>query len=203
MPKTSVPRSRTRSSITAARSAGILPCSPRCPGGGRQITIATAYEPITRALLHVTLIQYDKYNQPRQIVFAHRAEFEIDRWTLQNSSVYRFETDGSVLAEPNVPTQQVEIGESPTELVKRIKNDDPDSMSRAQIADVVRSGQLTESELRKYVTTYQEKLARPFACFVFMSDCVAVRRSFRPKRRPQRQPRIRSFAGRSFSSTTS
>ena len=41
-------------------------------------------------------------------------------------------------------------------------------MSRAQIADVVRSGQLTESELRKYVTTYQEKLARPFACFVFI-----------------------------------
>ncbi len=67
-----------------------------------------------------------------------------------------------------MPTQQVEIGESPTELVKRIKNDDPDSMSRAQIADVVRSGQLTESELRKYVTTYQEKLARPFACFVFI-----------------------------------
>jgi lipopolysaccharide export system permease protein len=32
----------------------------------------------------------------------------------------------------------------------------------------VRSGQLTESELRKYVTTYQEKLARPFACFVFI-----------------------------------
>ena len=41
-------------------------------------------------------------------------------------------------------------------------------MSRSQIADVVRSGQLTESELRKYVTTYQEKLARPFACFVFI-----------------------------------
>jgi lipopolysaccharide export system permease protein len=138
------------------------------PGGGRQVTIATAYEPITRALLHVTLIQYDKYNQPRQIVFADRAEFEVNRWTLQNSSVYRFSADGSVLAEPNVPHQQVEIGESPTGLVKRIKNDDPDSMSRAQIADIVRSGQLTESELRKYVTTYQEKLARPFACFVFI-----------------------------------
>ena len=41
-------------------------------------------------------------------------------------------------------------------------------MSRAQIADIVHSGQLTESELRKYVTTYQEKLARPFACFVFI-----------------------------------
>jgi lipopolysaccharide export system permease protein len=41
-------------------------------------------------------------------------------------------------------------------------------MSRAQIAGVVHSGQLTESELRKYVATYQEKLARPFACFVFI-----------------------------------
>ena len=27
---------------------------------------------------------------------------------------------------------------------------------------------MTESEYRKYVTTYQEKLARPFACFVFI-----------------------------------
>jgi lipopolysaccharide export system permease protein len=41
-------------------------------------------------------------------------------------------------------------------------------MSRSEIADVVRSGQLTETERRKYVTTYQEKLARPFACFVFI-----------------------------------
>ena len=87
---------------------------------------------------------------------------------LQNSSLYRFNPDGSVLAEPPIPQQEVEIGENPTDLVKRIKNDDPDSMSRAQIAAIVRSGQLTESELRKYVTTYQEKLARPFACFVFI-----------------------------------
>ena len=73
-----------------------------------------------------------------------------------------------MLAEPPIPQQQVEIGENPTDLVKRISNDDPESMSRAQIAEIVRSGQLTETELRKYVTTYQEKLARPFACFVFI-----------------------------------
>jgi lipopolysaccharide export LptBFGC system permease protein LptF len=38
----------------------------------------------------------------------------------------------------------------------------------AEIADIVHSGQLTQTELRKYVTTYQEKLAQPFACFVFV-----------------------------------
>ncbi|MGB8965215.1 MAG: LptF/LptG family permease [Candidatus Cybelea sp.] len=145
-----------------------LTVSAKLPSGGRQVTIATAYEPNSRALLHVTLIQYDNHNQPRQVVFADRAEFTADKWTLQNSSVYRFNPDGSTLAEPRIPQQQVQIGENPTDLVKRMSNDDPENMSRSQIADVVRSGQLTQTELRKYVTTYQEKLARPFACFVFI-----------------------------------
>jgi lipopolysaccharide export system permease protein len=145
-----------------------LTVSAPLPGGGRQVTIATAYEPHSRALLHVTLIQYDNHNDPRQVVFADRAEFESDKWTLQNSSVYRFNSDGTTLAEPRVPQQQVEIGENPTDLVKRMSNDDPENMSRAQIAEVVSSRQLTPNEYRKYVTTYQEKLARPFACFVFI-----------------------------------
>ncbi len=145
-----------------------LTVSAPLPGGGRQVTIATAYEPNSRALLHVTLIQYDNHNDPRQIIFADRAEFSVDKWTLENSSVYRFNPDGTTLSEPGVPQQEVEIGERPTDLAKRMSNDDPENMSRSQIADVVRSGQLTETEQRKYVTTYQEKLARPFACFVFM-----------------------------------
>ncbi|MBV8066558.1 MAG: LptF/LptG family permease [Candidatus Eremiobacteraeota bacterium] len=145
-----------------------LTVSAPLPGGGRQVTIATAYQPNSRALLHVTLIQYDNHNDPRQIVFADRAEFTADKWTLQNASVYRFNPDGTTLSEPNVPQQEVEIGEKPTDLMKRMSNDDPENMSRNEIAEVVRSGQLTENEYRKYVTTYQEKLARPFACFVFI-----------------------------------
>ena len=145
-----------------------LTVSAPLPHGGRQVTLATAYEPHSRALLHVTLVQYDSNHQPRQIVFADRAEFTADKWVLQNASVYRFNPDGSTLAEPRIPEQQVEIGQNPTDIVKRLSNDDPENMSRAQIADIVHSGQLTESELRKYVTTYQEKLARPFACFVFI-----------------------------------
>jgi lipopolysaccharide export system permease protein len=145
-----------------------LTVSAALPGGGRQVTIATAYEPNSRALLHVTLIQYDNHNDPRQIIFADRAEFTADKWTLQNSSVYRFNPDGTTLSEPDVPQQEVEIGERPTDLTKRMSNDEPENMSRSQIAELVQSGQLTETEQRKYVTTYQEKLARPFACFVFM-----------------------------------
>jgi lipopolysaccharide export system permease protein len=138
------------------------------PHGGRQVTIATAYDPHTHALLNVTLVQYDINHQPRQIVFADRADFSANKWVLENSSVYRFEPDGSTVAEPRIAQQQVEIGQNPTDLVKRLSNDDPESMSRAEIADIVRSGQLTEVERRKYVMTYQEKLAQPFACFVFM-----------------------------------
>src|SRR5579863_10366415 len=145
-----------------------LTVSAPLPGGGRQVTIATAYEPHSRALLHVTLIQYDNHNDPRQIVFADRAEFTADKWTLQNASVYRFNPDGTTLSEPSVPQQEVEIGEKPTDLMKRMSNDDPENMSRGEIAEIVRTGQLTEAEYRKYVTTYQEKLARPFACFVFI-----------------------------------
>ena len=156
-----------------------LTVSAPLPGGGRQVTIATAFDPNSSALLHVTLIQYDRNHQPTQIVFADRAEFAADKWTLENSSGYRFNPDGTTLSE-RVASQEVEIGENPTDIVKRIKNDDPNSMSRSQIAAIVRSGQLTETEMRKYVTTYQEKLAQPFACFVFM--LIAIPFGLRPPR---------------------
>jgi lipopolysaccharide export system permease protein len=138
------------------------------PGGGEQMTIATAYEPHSQALLHVTLIQYDSQNVPTLIAFADRAEFSADRWTLENVSSYRFEPTGDVTAAPKQATMDVELGESPADIVKRIKGDDPDTMSRSDIAGIIRSGQLTQGELRKYVTAYQEKLARPFAGFVFV-----------------------------------
>ncbi|HTU69079.1 MAG TPA: LptF/LptG family permease [Candidatus Baltobacteraceae bacterium] len=138
------------------------------PGGGKQITIATSYEKHSQALLGVTLIQYDRNNVPTQIVFADRADFTADKWQLENASLYRFNPDGTLISEPRVAQQQVELGEKPTDIVKRLSQDDPENMSRAEIADIVHSGQLTPVELRKYVTTYQEKLAQPFACFVFV-----------------------------------
>jgi lipopolysaccharide export system permease protein len=145
-----------------------LTVSAPLPGGGKQITIATSYEQHTQALLHVTLIQYDKHNVATQIIFADRADFTADKWILENASLYRFNPDGTLIAEPHVPRQEVALGEKPTDIVKRLSQNDPENMSRSEIAQIVASGQLTQSELRKYVTTYQEKLAQPFACFVFV-----------------------------------
>ena len=62
---------------------------------------------------------------------------------------------------------QVELGENPTEMVKRAANNNPEDMNRAQIAQLIRTGQLSASELKKYTMVFQEKLATPFACFVF------------------------------------
>jgi lipopolysaccharide export system permease protein len=145
-----------------------LTVSAPIPGGGRQVMIATAYDPNSQALLHVTLIQYDRSGAPAQIVFADQAEFAANQWLLRNVSAYRFNPDGTTISEPNVPEQEVDLGEKPTDIVKRISHDDPQQMSREQIAAIIQTGQLTETELRKYVTVYQQKLAEPFACFVFV-----------------------------------
>jgi lipopolysaccharide export system permease protein len=157
-----------------------LTVSAPLPGGGRQVTIATAYQPNSQALLHVTLIQYDRSGAATQILFADQAEFSANQWMLRNVSAYRFNPDGTTISEPNVVEQEVDLGEKPTDIVKRISHDDPQQMSRAQIASIIATGQLTETELRKYVTVYQQKLAQPFACFVFVLIAIPFGlRSFR------------------------
>jgi lipopolysaccharide export system permease protein len=157
-----------------------LTVSAPIPGGGRQVTIATAYDPNSQALLHVTLVQYDRVGAPTQIIFADEAQFAADQWLLKNASAYRFNPDGTTISEPNVSEQEVDLGEKPTDIVKRISHDDPEQMSRSQIAAIVATGQLTETELRKYITVYQEKLAQPFACFVFVLIAIPFGlRSFR------------------------
>lgn len=137
------------------------------PGGGQQVTFAASMERHTQALLHVTMIQYNNQDQPTQIIFADKAEFSADQWLLDNASTYRFNPDGTIFSEPRTPTTKVEIGEKPTDILKRVVHNNPEEMSRTQIADVIRSGQLSAGDLRKYTETYQEKLALPFACFVF------------------------------------
>jgi lipopolysaccharide export system permease protein len=138
------------------------------PGGGRQITIASAFDPNDRALLNVTLLQYDARGNPSYEAFADRARFEADQWLLENVSEYQFSPDGEVYVLPKEPEQKIALYETPTDIVKRMKQNDPQQMSLAQIADIVHTGQLTDNELRKYTTIFQQKIAQPFACFVFV-----------------------------------
>lgn len=144
-----------------------LSVSAPLPGGGHQITFANAYDSRSKALLQVTLVQYDRSGNPAQIVFADRAIFTADKWTLDNARVYRFTQNGQNITAITQPALQVELGENPSEIAKRAANDNPENMSRSQIAEIIRTGVLNQGEYRKYVMVYQQKLAQPFACFVF------------------------------------
>ena len=160
-------RSKTKCSPARALSIAISPSPRRFPAAAsrsRRDVVRAAFAGAAAR----DLIQYDRNNVATQIIFADRADFTADRWQLENASLYRFNPDGTLISEPRVAQQQVELGEKPTDIVKRLSQNDPENLSRAEIADIVHSGQLTQTELRKYVTTYQEKLAQPFACFVFV-----------------------------------
>jgi lipopolysaccharide export system permease protein len=151
-----------------AAFASSLSVSAPLPGGGSQMTFARACAQNCEALLGVTLVQYDRQGNPTRIVFADRAVFETQQWTLNNARVYQFSPNGDgVTTSSTTPTLQVQLGENPTEMVKRAANNNPEDMNRTQIAQLIRNGQLSASELKKYTTVYQEKLATPFACFVF------------------------------------
>ena len=140
-------RQTSASTIASAFNRDLTVSAP-LPGGGKQITVATAYEQHSQALLHVTLIQYDAATMSRRRSSSPIAPISAaDRWVLENASLYRFNPDGTIITEPHVAQQQVELGEKPTDIVKRLSQDDPENLSRAEIAQIVHSGQLTQTRV--------------------------------------------------------
>lgn len=145
---------------------GNLTVVTKLPNGGRQLTTFTGYEASTQTLLNVTLIQYDLANRPVLIVFSDRANYEQPTWTFTNATEYHFAADGTTWTE-TAPAQRWDIGQKPSQILQRAASNNPENMSRAQIRELIASGQLSPAEVRTYQTSYQEKLARPFASFVF------------------------------------
>ncbi|MBV8151335.1 MAG: LptF/LptG family permease [Candidatus Eremiobacteraeota bacterium] len=137
------------------------------PGGGRQLTAATAYDATNQALLNVTVIQYDAHGSPQLVLFSDRARASngASSWDFENARTYRFNPDGEIV-ESTQRLLALEIGETPDMILKRARGS-PQLMSRGEIANIVRSGQLNATGVRQYVAEYQAQLARPFACFVF------------------------------------
>lgn len=145
---------------------GNLTVVTKLPNGGRQLTTFTGYEASTQTLLNVTLIQYDLANRPVLIVFSERAKYQQPTWTFTNATEYHFAADGTTWTQ-TAPAQQWDIGQKPSQIMQRAASNNPENMSRAQIRELISSGQLSPAELRTYETSYQEKLARPLASFVF------------------------------------
>lgn len=136
------------------------------PEGGRQLTAATGYDASTQSMLNVTVIQYDRSGAPQMIIFGDRATAQGNTsWTFDRARTYRFDPDGTTL-ESTQRTLIIDIGEGPTSLLQRAKGT-PQEMSRREIAQVIRTGQLSATQVGQYVAEYQSQLARPFACLVF------------------------------------
>ena len=149
------------------------------PGGGRQVTFFVGYEAATQTLLRVTVIKYDASNHAQLIVFADRARYEAPNWSFTDAQEYRFNADGTTYYSLE-PVQQVDIGEKPSQIQETVTNKNREEMSRSQIREVIDSGQLSPQEIRQFQTSYEEKLARPFASFVF--TLIAVPFGLRPAR---------------------
>lgn len=137
------------------------------PGGGKQVTYFGAYAPTSQQLLYVTIITYGPDNRPKGIIFSDRGRYATPAWTFDNASTYRFAADGSVEEFALLPHAVVDVGEKPTQLQQRAADNNREALSRGQIREIIASQQLSPQETRAYQTTYEEKLARPFASFVF------------------------------------
>jgi lipopolysaccharide export system permease protein len=151
---------------TAAFATNLSVSAP-LPNGGSQMTFAKACDQNCSTLLDVTIVQYDRDNRPTQIIVADRAAFADSQWLLQGVEVIQVAQGVGNVTTGDYPSLKVGLGEAPPEIERRAANNNPENMNRAEIAEIIRTGQLSASELKKYVMAYQQKLATPFACFVF------------------------------------
>ncbi len=149
------------------------------PGGGQQVTYFRGFDPVTQALLNVTIITYGANRHPSGVLFSDRGHYAPPTWTFENATEYHFAPDGSTESRQD-PSVTIDVGEKPTQIQQRAADNNRETMSRSQIRDIVASHQLSPEETRAYQTTYEEKLARPFASFVF--TLIALPFGLRPPR---------------------
>ncbi len=149
------------------------------PGGGKQVTYFGQILP-SGELSSVTIITYGVESRPKLIVFSDRGRYVPPSWTFDNAWIYQLNADGSVARESIAPREVIDVGEKPSEIQQRAADNNRENMSRSQIKAIIASGQLSPQETRAYQTTYEEKLARPFASFVF--TLIAIPFGLRPAR---------------------
>jgi len=137
------------------------------PGGGTQVTYFKGYAAATQELLYVTIVTYGTDNRPKALLYSDRGRYASQSWTFDDALIYKFADDGTIEETSQDPHAVIDVGEKPSEIQQRATDNDRESMSRSQIRQIIASGQLSPAELRAYQTTYEGKLARPFASFVF------------------------------------
>ncbi len=139
------------------------------PGGGKQVTIAGALDPQTQSLMNVTVLRYDNKSRLGEMIVSAQARYEASSWTFQNAITYQFDTDGSMTAFGTHPSLVVDVGGKPNQVAKRnFSTQDPENLSRAEIASALATNALSDGQRRSFKATYEAKLARPFSSLVFV-----------------------------------
>jgi lipopolysaccharide export system permease protein len=165
---------------TSASTSSLQAVSP-LPGGGKQVTIASALDVATATLLKVTLLRYDAHNALQDLIVADRARYVAPTWHFENATTYHFDANGDAQKLTAPVGLDVDIGARPNQIAKQsLQINDPELMSRAEIKERLNSGQLTPQQEKSFDATYASKLARPFAAFVF--TLIAVPFGLRPAR---------------------
>jgi len=138
------------------------------PGGGRQVTIASALEAETQSLINVTVLRYDVNQQLSEMIVSKRAQYDRPTWTFEDATTYQF-TGSDVSGTLVSPRLSVDIGERPNEVAKhKLQSNDAENLSRSEIKSALESPSLSDQQRRVFTATYASKLARPFASLVFV-----------------------------------
>jgi lipopolysaccharide export system permease protein len=139
------------------------------PGGGKQVTIAGALDPQTQSLTNVTVLRYDNRARLGEMIVSGRARYESQSWTFQDATTYQFNPAGDLTGTLQSPTLDVDVGEKPNQVAKRnFSTQDPENLSRAEIASALATSSLSDAQRRSFQATYAAKLARPFSSLVFV-----------------------------------
>jgi lipopolysaccharide export system permease protein len=139
------------------------------PGGGKQVTIAGALDPQTQSLTNVTVLRYDNRARLGEMIVSGRARYESQSWTFQDATTYQFAPNGDLTGTLQSPTLDVDVGEKPNQVAKRnFSTQDPENLSRAEIASALATSALSDAQRRSFQATYAAKLARPFSSLVFV-----------------------------------
>jgi len=139
------------------------------PGGGKQVTIAGALDPQTQSLTNVTVLRYDNRARLGEMIVSGRARYEAQSWTFQDATTYQFNPAGDLTGTLQSPTLDVDVGEKPNQVAKRnFSTQDPENLSRAEIASALATSSLSDAQRRSFQATYAAKLARPFSSLVFV-----------------------------------
>jgi lipopolysaccharide export system permease protein len=165
---------------TSATTSSLQAITP-LPGGGKQVTIASALDVPTQTLLKVTVLRYDAHTALQDLIVADRARYVAPTWHFENATQYHYYANGDESKVTAPLGLDIDIGARPNQIAKQsLQLSDPELLSRAEIKERLASGQLTPQQVKSFQATYASKLARPFAAFVF--TLIAVPFGLRPVR---------------------